>query len=80
MAGEVLRRVPRPLVDRNTNICSHRVSGATIHPPGVPVQDDLILELPRIVDDDALASKLETAFGRMTRTASFPKVGADACR
>ena len=67
MAGEVLRRVPRQHMDLNTNICSHSVRGMTVHLAGVPVQDDLILELARMVDDDALATKLETAFGRMTR-------------
>jgi hypothetical protein len=49
------------------NVCSYKVAGVTIHLAGVPVQDDLILELARMVDDDALATKLETAFGRMTR-------------
>ncbi len=67
MAGEVLRRIPRRLIDLNTNICSHSVSRVTVHLAGVPIQDDLILELARMVDDDALATKLETAFGRMTR-------------
>jgi hypothetical protein len=29
---------------------------------GVPVRDDLVLELARLVDDDALAEKLERAY------------------
>ena len=39
----------------------------TVHLAGVPVQDDLIQELARMVDYEALATKLETAYGRMTR-------------
>jgi hypothetical protein len=31
---------------------------------GIPVRDDLVLELARLVDDTALADKLETAYGR----------------
>ncbi len=31
---------------------------------GIPVHDDLILELARLVDDDALADRLEAAYGR----------------
>jgi len=38
-----------------------------IHLAGVPVQDDAVLELARLVDDPALADRLETAFGRMTK-------------
>lgn len=39
----------------------------SIHLAGVPVRDELVLELARIVDDDALADRLETAYGRKTR-------------
>lgn len=31
---------------------------------GVPVRDELVLELARLVDDDDLAAKLEDAFRR----------------
>lgn len=31
---------------------------------GIPVRDDLILELARLVDDDALATRLEDCYGR----------------
>ena len=31
---------------------------------GIPVRGDLILELARLVDDDALAERLEDAYGR----------------
>jgi hypothetical protein len=31
---------------------------------GIPVRDDLILELARRVDDDALADRLEDCYGR----------------
>jgi hypothetical protein len=34
---------------------------------GVPVRDELVLELARLVDDDALAGRLETAHQRMTK-------------
>jgi hypothetical protein len=34
---------------------------------GVPVTDDAVLELARLVDDEALANRLETAYGRMTK-------------
>ena len=39
----------------------------TIHLAGLPIQDDLVLELARLVDDEALAGRLETAYGRMTK-------------
>ena len=39
----------------------------TIHLAGVLVRDQLVLELARLVDDDALSSRLETAYGRMTK-------------
>ena len=39
----------------------------TIHLAGVPIRDELVLELARLVDDDALGSRLETAYGRMTK-------------
>jgi hypothetical protein len=38
-----------------------------MHLAGVPIQDDLVLELARQVDDEALANRLETAHGRMTK-------------
>lgn len=31
---------------------------------GIPVRDDLILELARLIDDQELADKFETAYGR----------------
>jgi hypothetical protein len=31
---------------------------------GIPVRGDLVLELARLVDDDALAERLEAAYGR----------------
>ncbi len=31
---------------------------------GIPIRDDLILELARLVDDEQLADRLETAYGR----------------
>jgi hypothetical protein len=31
---------------------------------GLPVRDDLILELARLVDDEALADRLESAYGQ----------------
>jgi hypothetical protein len=37
-----------------------------MHLAGVPVRDELVLELARLVDDDELGSRLETAYGRMT--------------
>jgi len=41
--------------------------GVAIHLVGLPIHDDLVLEFARLVDDEALAGRLETAFGRMTR-------------
>jgi hypothetical protein len=49
------------------NKCSCKFVEVTIHLAGVPVQDDAVLELARLVDDPALADRLETAFGRMTK-------------
>ena len=43
------------------------VGGVTIHLAGVPVCDELVLELARLVDDDTLGSRLETAYGQMTK-------------
>ena len=34
---------------------------------GIPLRDDALLELARLVDDPALAEKLETAYGRGVR-------------
>jgi hypothetical protein len=34
---------------------------------GIPVHGDRVLELARLVDDEALASKLEDAYGRGVR-------------
>ena len=31
---------------------------------GIPIRDELILELGRLVDDDELATRLENAYGR----------------
>ena len=31
---------------------------------GIPVRDELILELARLVDDDTLATRLEDGYGR----------------
>ena len=38
-----------------------------MHLAGVPLRDELVLELARLVDDDDLGSRLETAYGRMTK-------------
>ena len=38
-----------------------------MHLAGIPLRDELVLELARLVDDDALSSRLETAYGRMTK-------------
>ena len=34
---------------------------------GVPIRDEAVLELARLVDDPALADRLETAYGRETK-------------
>ena len=34
---------------------------------GILIRDDLVLELARVVDDPALAERLEDNYGRMTR-------------
>ena len=34
---------------------------------GIPIRDDLVLELARLVDDPTLAERLEDNYGRMTR-------------
>ncbi len=34
---------------------------------GIPIQDELVLDLARLVDDEALAERLDTAYSRMTR-------------
>ena len=39
----------------------------SLHLAGVPIRDGLVLELARIVDDDALGSRLETVYARMTK-------------
>ena len=38
-----------------------------MHLAGIPLRDELVLELARLVDDDDLGSRLETAYGRMTK-------------
>ena len=38
-----------------------------MHLAGVPLRDELVLELARLVDDDEIGSRLETAYGRMTK-------------
>ena len=38
-----------------------------MHWAGVPIRDELVLELARLVDDDALGSRLEDCYGRMVR-------------
>jgi hypothetical protein len=38
-----------------------------MHLGGIPLRHELVLELARLVDDDALGSRLETAYGRMTK-------------
>ena len=40
---------------------------ALVYLAGLPVRNDLDLELARLVDDPGLASKLETNYGRMTK-------------
>jgi hypothetical protein len=39
----------------------------TIHLAGLPIQDEVVLELAGMVDDEALAERLETAYARMTK-------------
>ena len=39
----------------------------TIHLAGVPIRDELVLELAGLIEDDELGSRLETAYGRMTK-------------
>jgi hypothetical protein len=34
---------------------------------GIPIRDELVLELARLVDDPSLAERLEDDYGRMTR-------------
>lgn len=43
---------------------------------GIPVRDDEVLELARLVDDDALANKLEDAFGGWSRCSPSPSLSA----
>ena len=38
-----------------------------MHLAGVPIQDELVLELARLVDDPVLAARLEDAYGSMTK-------------
>jgi hypothetical protein len=47
------------------NVCSVKIR--RVYLAGVPVTDDAVLELARLVDDDALADRLETAYGRLTK-------------
>ena len=41
----------------------------SVHLAGVPVQE--VLEFARLVDDEALDDRLETAYGRKTKAAAF---------
>ena len=34
---------------------------------GIPLREEAVLEFARLVDDEALSSRLETAYGRMTK-------------
>jgi hypothetical protein len=45
-----------------------------MHLAGVPVRDDLVLELARLVDDDHLARRLEDAYGAGARSFIAPPV------
>jgi hypothetical protein len=38
-----------------------------MHLAGIPIRDDSVLELARLVDDPDLADRLETAYGSMTK-------------
>jgi hypothetical protein len=38
-----------------------------MHLAGIPLRDELVLELARLVDDDEPGFRLETAYGRMTK-------------
>jgi hypothetical protein len=38
-----------------------------MHLAGVALRDEAVLELARLVDNDALSARLETAYGRMTK-------------
>jgi hypothetical protein len=37
---------------------------------GIPVRDELVLELARLVDDDALAERFEVAYGHQVKTSA----------
>ena len=39
----------------------------TIYLAGIPVQDEAVLALARLVDDPELAERLESAYGRETK-------------
>jgi hypothetical protein len=52
--------------------------GRTVHLAGIPVTDDTVLELARLVEDEALAGRLDTAYSRMTRVlALFDAIAED---
>jgi hypothetical protein len=65
-----------------------------MHLAGVPLRDDLVLELARLVHDDQLATKLEDAWGRkvkilaldiperetITRALAYPPAGLEKLR
>jgi hypothetical protein len=57
------RRARTAPVDAQSGFCEHTF----VYLAGVPVRDELVLELARLVNDDALAGRLETAYGRMTK-------------
>jgi hypothetical protein len=59
------RSVTPPPSYLNPNTRSPRVG--RVHLAGIPVRDEAVLELARLVDDPALADKLETAYARETR-------------
>ena len=46
-------------------MCSVRIG--RVHLAGIPVTDEAVLALARLVSDPDLANRLETAYGRMTR-------------
>jgi hypothetical protein len=46
---------------------SYKVDWVTTHLAGIPLRDERVLELARLVDDDALGSRLEDAYGRVVK-------------
>ena len=43
------------------------VQDHAVYLAGVPVHDELVLELAKLIDDPALAERLEESYGRMVK-------------